>query len=57
MPRTKGSKNKTPAQGRITPYKTISIAGSPQEIANIRALAKKANKTISRYLLDLVPKS
>lgn len=56
MPRTKGSKNKKPAQGRITPYATISIAGSPDEIARVRSLAAKEGKTVSRYLLDLVPK-
>ncbi len=56
MPRPKGSKNKTPAQGRITPYATISIAGSPEEIARVKALAAKAGKTVSRYLLDLVSK-
>lgn len=56
MPRTKGSKNKKPSQGRITPYVTISIAGSPDEIARVRDLAAKEGKTVSRYLLDLVPK-
>lgn len=56
MPRTKGSKNKKPAQGRITPYATISVAGSPDEIARVRSLAAKEGKTVSRYLLDLVPK-
>lgn len=56
MPRPKGSKNKTPAQGRITPYATISIAGSPEEIARVKELAAKAGKTVSRYLLDLVPR-
>ena len=55
MPRTKGSKNKNPAQGRITPYATVSIAGSPEEIARLRELAEKAGKSVSRYVLDLIP--
>lgn len=55
MPRPKGSKNKNPAQGRKTPYATISIAGSPEEIARLRELAAGAGKTVSRYLLDMVP--
>lgn len=35
-------------------YKTISIAGSPEEIEQIRKLAQAENKTVSRFLIDTI---
>lgn len=35
-------------------YKTISIAGSPAEIEQIRTLAQAENKTVSRFVIDTI---
>lgn len=37
-------------------YKTISIAGSPAEIEQIRKLAIEENKTISRFIIEKILK-
>ncbi len=54
MPRPKGSKNKTPAQGRKTLFANTTISGTPEEIQKIKELAKNANKTVSRYVIDMI---
>lgn len=53
MPRTLGSKNKKPAEGRKTIYKTISISALPEEVEKLKEIVEKSGKTISRYLIDL----
>ena len=54
MPRTKGSKNKIPAQGRKTFFQTMSISGKPEEIARLKERAKECGKTVSRLVLDAI---
>lgn len=39
--------------GRTVEYKTISISALPEEIAAIKLAAEKAEKTVSRYLVEL----
>ena len=51
--RTKGSKNKKMAQSRITIFKSLTIAGTPEEIEKIKELSKQSGKSISRFLIDL----
>jgi predicted DNA-binding protein len=53
MPRPAGSKNKKPAEGRKTIYKTISISALPEEVEQLKALAQKSGKTLSRFLVEL----
>lgn len=53
MPRTPGAKNKKPAEGRKTFFKTFSISASFEEAEKLKELAKKEGKTLSRYLIDL----
>lgn len=52
MSRPKGAKNKNPAQGRKTVFKTMSISGKPEEIEYLKQLAEKKGKTVSRLVLD-----
>lgn len=52
MPRPKGSKNKTPAQGRKKIFQTVSISGTPEEIAALKACAAQKGKTVSRLVID-----
>lgn len=52
MSRPKGAKNKNPAQGRKTVFKTMSISGKPEEIEYLKQLAEKNGKTVSRLVLD-----
>ena len=40
--------------GRTVEYKTISISALPEEVKIIKEAAKKAGKTVSRYLIELV---
>lgn len=40
--------------GRTVEYKTISISALPEEVEIIKEAAKKAGKTVSRYLIELV---
>nr|DAL60469.1 MAG TPA_asm: antitoxin [Caudoviricetes sp.] len=40
--------------GRTVEYKTISISALPEEVGIIKEAAKKAGKTVSRYLIELV---
>lgn len=40
-------------KGRTVEYKTISISALPEEIETIKAAAKKVNKTVSRFLVEL----
>lgn len=39
-----------------TIYKTISIAGNPEEIEEIKEMAKAENKTISRFIIEKILK-
>mgnify|MGYP002517377650 FL=1 len=52
MSRPKGAKNKNPAQGRKTVFKTMSISGKQGEIEYLKQLAEKNGKTVSRLVLD-----
>lgn len=53
MPRPAGSKNKKPAEGRKIIYKTFSISALPEEAEQLKALAEKSGKTLSRFLVEL----
>lgn len=44
------------AESEKTVYKTLSIAGSPEEIKQIKKLAKEENKTISRFIIESILK-
>lgn len=51
--RPKGSKNKTPAQGRKTVFKTVSISGTPEEVDKLKQLALDAGyKSFSRFVIE-----
>lgn len=52
MSRPFGCKNKNPAQGRKTIFKTMSISGKPEEIEALKQYAKSCGKTVSRLVLD-----
>ena len=54
MPRTKGSKNVKPAQGRKTIYKTFSISALSEDYEKIKELAEKENLTISKLVIKKV---
>ena len=43
--------------GRTVEYKTISISALPEEVEIVKDSAKKAGKTVSRYLIDLALQS
>lgn len=51
MPRPKGSKNKIPAQGRKTIFKTFSVSALPEQYEKIKALAEKENLSISKLII------
>lgn len=40
-------------KGRTVEYKTISISALPEEVERIKELAKKSEKTVSRFLVEL----
>lgn len=44
------------AESEKTVYKTLSIAGSPEEIEEIKEMAKAENKTISRFIIEKILK-
>ena len=44
------------AESEKTIYKTISIAGNPEEINKIKELAKSENKTVSRFIIEKILK-
>lgn len=44
------------AESEKTVYKTLSIAGSPEEIEQIRRLAESENKTVSRFIIEKILK-
>ena len=50
--RKPGSLNKNNALGRKKIYQTISISGTPDEIAALKANAEAAGQTVSRFVLD-----
>ena len=50
--RPAGSKNKIPAQGRKKIFQTVSISGTPEEIAALKACAAGKGKTVSRLVID-----
>lgn len=50
--RPKGAKNKVPAQGRKKIFASITISGTPEEVAKIKLLAKENNKSVSRFMLE-----
>ena len=42
------------AESEKTKYVTISIAGSPEEVEQIRRKASESGKTLSRYIIDTI---
>lgn len=38
--------------GRNVEYKTISISARPEEVEALKEAARKAGKTVSRFVLD-----
>ena len=46
-----------PKTGRIKRYVNHTISGSKEEIEMIKKKAAEQNKTVSRYVIDLVQKS
>lgn len=42
------------AESEKTIYKTISVAGSPEEIEQIREMAQAENKTVSRFIIESI---
>lgn len=44
------------AESEKTVYKTLSIAGSPEEIEQIREMAQAESKTVSRFVIDTILK-
>lgn len=42
------------AESGKTIYKTISVAGSPEEIEQIREMAQAENKTVSRFIIESI---
>lgn len=52
--RPKGSPNKGTELGRKTIFSTTTISGSPEEITKLKQLAKENNKSISRFVLDMI---
>lgn len=42
------------AESEKTIYKTISVAGSPEEIEQIREMAQVENKTVSRFIIESI---
>lgn len=45
-----GGRKKT---GRLKIFSSITISGTPDEIEKIKELAKKNNKSVSRFLIEL----
>lgn len=52
--RPKGSPNKGTELGRKTIFSTTTISGSPEEIERLKQLAKENNKSVSRFVLDMI---
>lgn len=50
--RPKGSKNRIPAEGRKTLFKSITVSGYPEEITKIQEAAAKAGMSVSRYIIN-----
>ena len=44
------------AENEKTVFKTISIAGRPEEIEKIKEMAKAEGKNVSRFLIDMALK-
>ena len=40
------------ATGRLKQFQSTSVTGTPEEIAQLKELAKAENKSVSRYVLD-----
>lgn len=45
-----GRKKLDPADKKV--FKTVSISGTPDEIARLKELAAENNKTVSRFILE-----
>lgn len=52
--RPAGSKNKIKktGQGKRTPFANVTVSGHPDEIADLKELAKESGKSLSRFVLD-----
>lgn len=46
-----GGRKKT---GRLKEFKSTTISGTPEEIENLKAIAEKENKSVSRLVLDWI---
>ncbi len=50
--RTKGAKNKIPAQGRKTLFVTASISAYPEDMERLKTLAKERGVTLSKLVIN-----
>ena len=50
--RPKGAKNKNPANGRKTLFKSKSVTGYPEEIAELEKMAEASGKSFSRFVIE-----
>lgn len=54
--RPKGSPNKGTELGRKTIFASVTISGSPEEVAKIKELAKESGKSVSRFIIESILK-
>ena len=54
--RPKGARNKTPAGGRKTLFKSKSVTGYPEEIAELEKMAEASGKPFSRFVIEALLK-
>lgn len=50
--RPKGAKNKNPAQGRKKIFDSVTISGTPEEVAQLKKLASEKDKSVSRFIIE-----
>lgn len=50
--RPKGAKNKNPAGGRRTLFKSKSVTGYPEEIEQLEKMAEASGKSFSRFVIE-----
>lgn len=54
--RPKGSPNKGTELGRKTQFKNLSVSGYPEEIEEIKKLAKESGKSVSKFIIESILK-
>lgn len=54
--RPKGSANNGTVLGRKTPYKNVTVSGSPEEIEELKKLAEASGKSLSRFVIESILK-